>query len=153
MIVGAVGDYTLSQLRTYSPYPVMCCIEFLRKKRFRTVEKLNTAKNGLLPSTSTVDYCKTFNSDVMRGIKVEPSSPSGAVDNDSRLHHSLLSSCYRPLTLSLQSQVAYITDLYKILSVKAVFSFQEDDGGVRGEVVVRLGDVVGEVVAYLVWRT
>ena len=34
-----------------------------------------------------------------------------------------------------------------------MFSFQEDDGGVRGEVVVRLGDVVGEVVAYLVWRT
>ena len=37
----------------------------------------------------------------------------------------------------------YITDMYKILSVKAVFSFQEDDGGFRGEVGVRLGDVVG----------
>ena len=110
-------------------------------------------KHCSIVQSSTVDYCKTFNSDVMRGIKVEPSSPSGAVDNDSRLHHSLLSSCYRPLTLSLQSQVVYITDMYKILSVKAVFSFQEDDGGVRGEVGVRLGDVVGEVVAYLVWRT
>ena len=33
-----------------------------------------------------------------------------------------------------------------------MFSFQEDDGGVISEVGVRLGDVVGEVVAYLVWR-
>ena len=41
----------------------------------------------------------------------------------------------------------------KSIGNKAVFSFQEDDDGVRGEVVVRLGDVVGEVVAYLVWRT
>ena len=89
----------------------------------------------------------------MRGSKLDPSSPSGAVDNDSRPHHSLLSSCYRPLTLSLQSQVLYITDMYKILPVKAVFSFKEDDSSVRGEVVVRLGDVVGEVAAYLVWRT
>ena len=32
-------------------------------------------------------------------------------------------SCYRPLTLSLQSQIVYITDMYRILSVKAVFSF------------------------------
>ena len=39
------------------------------------------------------------------------------------------------------------------LSIIAVISFQEDDGGVRGEVAARLGDVVGEVVAYLVWRT
>ena len=33
----------------------------------------------------------------------------------------------------------------KIIFAKAVFSFQEDDGGVRGKVGVRLGDVVGEV--------
>ena len=59
----------------------------------------------------------------MTSIKDEPSSPSGAFDNDSRLHHSLLSSCYRPLTLSFQSQVVYIVDLYKIRDVKAVFSF------------------------------
>ena len=44
----------------------------------------------------------------------------------------------------------YIADMYKIPSVKAVFSFQEDDDGVRGEVGVSLGDVVGEVVTYLV---
>ena len=77
----------------------------------------------------------------------------GAVDNDSRLHHSLLRSCYRPLTLSHQSQVAYIVDLYKICAVKAVLTVQKDESGVRGEVVARLGDVVGEVVAYLVCRT
>ena len=87
----------------------------------------------------------------MRGIKVEPSSPSGAVDNDSRLHHSLLSSCYRPLTLSLQSKVVYITDMYKILSVKALLS--KDDGGVISEVGVGLGDVVGEFFTFLAWRT
>ena len=79
--------------------------------------------------SSTVDYCKTFNSNFVGGSKVEPSSPSGAVDNDSRLHHSLLSSCYRPLTLSLQSQVVYIIDIYKVFFIQAVFSFQEDDGG------------------------
>ena len=39
------------------------------------------------------------------------------------------------------------------VNIKAVLTFQEDDGGVRGEVVFRLGDVVGEIVAYLVWRT
>ena len=47
----------------------------------------------------------------------------------------------------------YITDMYKILSVEAMFSFQEDDGDFRGEVVVRQGDVVGEIAAYLMWRT
>ena len=47
----------------------------------------------------------------------------------------------------------YIVDFYKIRAIKAVLTFQEDDGGVIGEVVARLGDVVGEVVAYLVWRT
>ena len=34
-----------------------------------------------------------------------------------------------------------------------MFSFQEDNCCVRGEVRVRLGDVIGEVVAYLVERT
>ena len=56
----------------------------------------------------------------------------------------------RPLTLSLQSQVVNIVDFYKICAVKAMLTFQEDDGGVRGEVVARLRDVVGEVAAYLV---
>ena len=31
-----------------------------------------------------------------------------------------------------------------------MYSFQEDDGGVRGKVRDRLGDIVGEVMAYLV---
>ena len=71
-----------------------------------------------------------------------PLHGASAVDNDSRLHHSLLRSCYRPLTLSLPSQVAYIVDLYKICAVKAVLTIQKDESGVRGEVVARLGDVV-----------
>ena len=41
----------------------------------------------------------------------------------------------------------YIVDFYQIRAVKAVLTFQENDGSVRGEVGVRLGDVVGEVVA------
>ena len=65
----------------------------------------------------------------------------------------LASSFYRPLTLSFQSQIIHMAYIYMRLSIIAVISFQEDDGGVRGEVVARLGDVVGEVVAYLVWRT
>ena len=73
--------------------------------------------------------------------------------NYCRLHHSLLSSFYWPLTLSFQSQIIHIAYIYMRLSIIAVISFQENDGGVRGEVAARLGDVVGEVVAYLVWRT
>ena len=102
---------------------------------------------------STVSDCKTFNGNIVTSMKDESTSSSGAVDNDSRLHHSLLRSCYRPLTLSLQSQIVYFVDLYMILSVKAVLTFQEDDGGVISEVLSRLRDVVKEVVAYLVWRT
>ena len=42
--------------------------------------------------------------------------------------------------------------MYKVLAVVVMFSFEEDDGGARGKVGVRLGDVVGEGVAYLAWR-
>ena len=35
------------------------------------------------------------------------------------------------MTLSLQSQIVNITDIYKLICNKAVFSFQEDDGCVR----------------------
>ena len=115
--------------------------------------KHGTSSHSRRQKSSAVNDCNTFNSDVMRGGKVKPSSPSGAVDNDSRLHHSLFSSCYRPMTLSLQSQVVNIADTNKLNFIKAVISFQKNDGCVRGEVGVRLGDVVGEVVAYLVWRT
>ena len=46
-----------------------------------------------------------------------------------------------------------ITDIHRIFSIQGVFSFQEDNDGIRGEVIVGLGDVVGEVVANLVKRT
>ena len=125
----------------------------MKEKIFNKPKNKDAGFDRLRQKSSTVSDCKTFDSDVMRGGKVEPSSPSGAVDSDSRLHHSLLSSCYRPLTLSLQSQVVYISDMNKVIFVKVVISFQKDDSCVRGKVGVWLGDVVGKVVAYLVWRT
>ena len=75
-----------------------------------------------------------------------------AVDDGSGLHHCLLRSCH-PLSLSPQCQIVNFTDLHDLLSIQLVLSLQEDELCIGCEEVVRLRDVVGEVMTGLVWWT